>query len=99
MGSIQLRYHRVKGVREVTASTFTGPKQQRIHEKSKKATLSHQAGCVSSPTLLHAHLLTLMRSFGAPVSCVNNGRLTYDWIDDASAPYAIVELRYRSRGA
>ncbi|GAA5947347.1 hypothetical protein JCM3765_001634 [Sporobolomyces pararoseus] len=44
LGTIQLRYHRIKNVRSWTGpSTFDAVEPKAIHEKVKKAQLSHQA--------------------------------------------------------
>jgi hypothetical protein len=49
MGSLQMRYNRVKISAPVkTMRGYSDVQAQRLHEKSKKATLSHQAGYVIS---------------------------------------------------
>ncbi|GAA6026773.1 hypothetical protein JCM8097_005850 [Rhodosporidiobolus ruineniae] len=44
IGSVQLRYWRVENLRTSSSSTFTSSQTKPIHERSKKATLSHMAG-------------------------------------------------------
>ncbi|GAA5993324.1 hypothetical protein JCM5350_001565 [Sporobolomyces pararoseus] len=81
LGTIQLRYFRIKILKPSTRSfkpKHTEP-EPKIHERAKKAQLSHQA------------------TYGESVQIPKSKRSMFDYIDPESSPLFQFEFRYRSR--
>lgn len=82
MGTIQVRIMRCSSVGPSYAnpSLYTAaPDAALLHERSKKAQLSHQTG------------------LGAAVPTAARNHVSVTWIDSHEAPFATLELAYRSR--
>ncbi|GAA5888448.1 hypothetical protein JCM5296_000633 [Sporobolomyces johnsonii] len=83
VGTIQVHVHRVKflGEKPFPKRPLEGVKNQVIDERSKKATLSHQANLGQAKLTPYRHRFT--------VSC--------EYVDERKQPSQIFEFKYRSR--
>jgi hypothetical protein len=105
LGTIQLRYCRVKNIRVKKASKviYDAPSSSKsVYEAAKKASsLSHQTGCVFVSALVLSPppaLTDFLRRYGATRQAeASGGNSTLEAIDSHNLPFSMIEFRYRSR--
>jgi hypothetical protein len=105
LGTIQLRYCRVKNIRVKKASKviYDAPSSSKsVYEAAKKASsLSHQTGFVFVSALVLSPppaLTDLLRRYGAARQAeASGGNSTLEAIDSHNLPFSMIEFRYRSR--
>lgn len=102
MGTIQLRFLRVREPTLVVNEFKAPAEEQTLHEKAKKALVSHSTACVCLLGGMAGQKLTSCASLGEETAVPGEGTpmgMQCEEIDPPDAPYYTLEFRYQSRGA